>query len=79
MSETVDRVKKVVGEVVRLPADIQLDFKIEYLNLDSLDVVEIVYSFEDEFSVKIFEDEPVNWKTLGDIVSYIEGLVNVQG
>ena len=42
------------------------------LGADSLDVVDLVMSFEDEFGVEIPDDAVENIKTVGDIVKYIE-------
>lgn len=43
----------------------------EDLAADSLDVVEIVMAFEDEFRIDIPDDEVGNIKTVGDAVAYI--------
>ena len=42
------------------------------LGADSLDLFEMVMSFEDQFGVKIPEEELENIKTVGDVVKYIE-------
>ncbi len=44
----------------------------EDLEADSLDVVDLLMSIEDEFEVEIPDDEVENIKTVGDIVEYIE-------
>lgn len=44
------------------------------LGADSLDVVELLISLEDEFGVSIPEDDIVNVKTVGDIVAMLEKL-----
>ncbi len=43
------------------------------LGADSLDVVDLLMSIEDEFEVEIPDTEVENIKTVGDLVSYIEG------
>ena len=45
---------------------------IDDLGADSLDLVDLVMSFEDNFNVEIPEDEIENVKTVGDIVKLIE-------
>ncbi|CDA73101.1 acyl carrier protein [Ruminococcus sp. CAG:579] len=45
---------------------------IDDLGADSLDVVDLISSVEDEFDVEIPDEEVENIKTVGDIVSYIE-------
>ncbi len=42
------------------------------LGADSLDVVEVLMSIEDEFKVEIPDEEIENIKTIGDLVTYIE-------
>ena len=44
----------------------------EDLGADSLDVVELLMSIEDEFSMEMPEEEIENIKTVGDLVTYIE-------
>lgn len=57
----------VEDDEVTLEANIQDD-----LGADSLDVVDLVMSVEEEFGVKIADEELENIKTIGDIVDYIE-------
>lgn len=42
------------------------------LNADSLDYVDLIMSFEDEFSTEFPEESAESFKTVGDIVEYIE-------
>ena len=42
------------------------------LGADSLDVVDLLMSIEDEFEIEIPESEIENVKTVGDLVKYIE-------
>ncbi|MDD6251281.1 MAG: acyl carrier protein [Oscillospiraceae bacterium] len=42
------------------------------LGADSLDVVDLLMSLEDEFEVEIPDEEIENIKTVGEIVAYIE-------
>ncbi|MCL2633278.1 MAG: acyl carrier protein [Oscillospiraceae bacterium] len=55
-------------EKVTLTANIQDD-----LGADSLDIVDLVMTFEDEFDLEIPDDQVENIKTVEDIVKYIEG------
>ena len=48
----------------------------EDLGADSLDVVDIVMSIEDEFEIEIPDEEIDNIKTVGELVKYIEDHVN---
>ena len=42
------------------------------LGADSLDVVEVLMSIEDEFKVEILDEAIEDIKTIGDLVNYIE-------
>ena len=44
----------------------------EDLEADSLDAVEIIMALEDEFGIEIPDTEAENFKSIGDIVKYIE-------
>ena len=39
---------------------------------DSLDLVELIMAFEEEFDISIPDDVALNVRTIGDIVKYIE-------
>jgi len=45
---------------------------VDDLNADSLDVVELVMELEDNFDVKIPDEDYDKIRTVGDVVSYIE-------
>lgn len=45
---------------------------IDDLKADSLDVVELVMSFEDEFGITIPDEDYEKIKTVGDAIDYIE-------
>ena len=45
------------------------------LGADSLDVVDLLMSIEDEFEIEIPDEEIDNTKTVGELVKYIEGNV----
>ena len=47
---------------------------VEDLVADSLDVVELIMAFEDEFNITLPDDDAAQLKTIGDIVSYIKNL-----
>lgn len=44
----------------------------EDLDADSLDAVEVIMALEEEFDIEIPDEEAENFKTIGDIVEYIE-------
>ena len=45
---------------------------VEDLNADSLDLVEMIMAFEEEFSIEISDEEAENIKTVKDIYTYID-------
>lgn len=45
---------------------------VQDLNADSLDVVDMLMSLEDEFDVEIPDEEIENIHTVGDLVTFIE-------
>lgn len=47
---------------------------VEDLGADSLDVVELIMSFEDEFNITLPDEDVAKLSTIEDIVSYIENL-----
>jgi acyl carrier protein len=68
-----ERVKKVTVEELDAKADdvtMEASFT-EDLGADSLDVVELVMAFEDEFGIQIPDDEVGEIKTVGNAVEYI--------
>ncbi|MBE6735262.1 MAG: acyl carrier protein [Ruminococcaceae bacterium] len=69
-----EKVKAILAEQFdidedTLTADTDLQ---EDLGADSLDVVDLLMSIEDEFEVEIPDEEIENIRTLGELVSYIE-------
>lgn len=69
-----EKVVKIIAENLDLDeSDISSDSVItDDLGADSLDVVDLVMSFEDEFGVEIPDDAVETIRTVGDIVKYIE-------
>jgi len=45
---------------------------VEDLNADSLDLTELIMTFEEKFDCEISEEEAEKLKTVGDVVAYIE-------
>lgn len=57
------------------PATITADTDlIDDIGADSLDVVELIMSVEDEFGVSISDEEAENLRTVGKIVEFIESI-----
>lgn len=74
MSDIADRVKKIVVEHLGVDED-KVNEKasfIDDLGADSLDTVELVMAFEEEFKVEIPDDAAEKIQTLGDAINYIK-------
>lgn len=53
--------------------DVTLDTNlVEDLEADSLDLVEVIMAIEDEFSIEIPDESMDSFKTVADVVDYIE-------
>ena len=74
MSETADRVKKIVSEHLGVEGDkVTEDASfIDDLGADSLDIVELVMAFEEEFGVEIPDDAAEKITTVKDAIDYID-------
>jgi acyl carrier protein len=74
MSDVSDRVKKIVIEHLGVEADKVVDAAnfIDDLGADSLDTVELVMAFEEEFGVEIPDDAAETIVTVGDAVRFLE-------
>ncbi|MCB7302504.1 acyl carrier protein [Bariatricus massiliensis] len=70
-----EKVKNIVAEGLGVDvADLAAETTFESLGADSLDLMDMVMSFEDEFGVEIDTEAIGGLKTIGDVVVYIEGL-----
>jgi len=74
MTETAERVKKIVVEHLGVEAEkVTEDASfIDDLGADSLDIVELVMAFEEEFGVEIPDDAAEKIATVNDAITYIE-------
>jgi len=74
MASTFDEVKAVIVDI--LAADeskIKMEARFrEDLEADSLDLVELIMSFEDKFGAEISDEDAQKITTVGDAVKYIE-------
>ena len=69
-----ERVRDMLSEQLRIDAkDIKMeDNFIDDMNADSLDIVEMVMSMEQEFDISIPDEEAERIKTAGDAVAFIK-------
>lgn len=71
---TIDKVKQLISKQLNISVDkISEDSRlIEDLGADSLDIVEMLMTLEDEFGLSILDEDAVTLKTIKDIATYIE-------
>lgn len=69
-----DKLKKILEDQLDIdPATVNENTDIaEDLGADSLDVVELVMTVEEEFDITIEDSDAHLFKTVGDVVNYIE-------
>ena len=75
MAKTVEeRVKEIIVEQLGVEEDEVLPAAkfIEDLGADSLDTVELVMAFEEEFDLEIPDEDAEKIATVGDAISYIK-------
>lgn len=74
MSDKFEFVKSIIAEQLGVSEDeiTEESNLVEDLEADSLDIVELVMAFEDEFGVKVPDDELENVKTVGDILKILD-------
>ena len=74
MSDIADRVKKIVVDQLAVDEGKVVEGAsfIDDLGADSLDTVELVMAFEEEFSIEIPDDAAKDIQTVGDAVKFIK-------
>ncbi len=69
-----DRVAKIISEQLGISVDkiTEQSLVVDELGADSLDIVEMIMAFSDEFGIDIPDEEAQNISTVQDIVTYLE-------
>ena len=69
-----ERIREIICDQLDLEEDkVTMDSDImEDFEAVSLDVVDLVMSIEDEFGLEVPDDQIENFRTVGDVVRYIE-------
>ena len=75
---TFDKVKAiVVDQLQQDPENVTpTSTFVDDLGADSLDIVELIMRFEDEFGIEIPDEKAEKIKTVNDVVKYIDGNAN---
>ena len=74
MNEIFEKVKKIVSEQLGVEEQI-VNMESTFLDdlaADSLDIVELIMSIEEEFDIEISDEDAEKIVTVGDVVNYIE-------
>lgn len=74
------RVRKIIADRLQVDAESVTPSAsfVEDLGADSLDLVELVMAFEEEFSVEIPDQDAENMKTVGSAFDYLKKKVDAQ-
>jgi len=73
-----EKIREIISEQLGIDKEeITLDTSIyDDLGADSLDLVELIMAFEQEFDLEIDDDDVEKIKTIGDAVNYIKENAN---
>ncbi|MFO8037663.1 MAG: acyl carrier protein [Anaerolineales bacterium] len=74
MSQVFDKVQEIIVDLLAIdPSRVTPDARFrEDLEADSLDLVELIMEFEDEFGGEISDEDAQKITTVGEAVTYIE-------
>tara|TARA_B100000029_G_scaffold516169_2_gene627357 strand:- start:12089 stop:12334 length:246 start_codon:yes stop_codon:yes gene_type:complete len=76
--EIASKVKEIIIEELGVDAEKVTDQAsfIDDLGADSLDTVELVMAFEEEFDLEIPDEDAEKMRTVADVVSYVSAATN---
>jgi acyl carrier protein len=77
MSDISDKIKAIICDQLMVDAEEVNDESsfVEDLGADSLDTVELIMEFEDEFGIEISDEQAEKISTVGEAVAYLEKLL----
>ncbi len=77
MSDVSDKVKTIICDQLMVDQEEITDESsfVEDLGADSLDTVELIMEFEDEFGIEIPDEQAEKISTVGEAVAYLEKLL----
>ena len=73
-----DKIKEIVVEQLVLDNDDDIKMEtsmVDDLDADSLDAVEVIMAIEDEFDIEIDDEDAEGFKSIGDIVNYVNSKI----
>jgi acyl carrier protein len=77
MSDTLERIKKVAAEVLKISTAkiTETSRFVEDLGAESIQSVELVAAFEEEFDIEMDEGDALSVKTVGDAARFIDKVI----
>ncbi len=73
--DTAAKVTSIIEEKLsRTRGSVTLQDSFEALGADSLDIVELIMTFEEEFGIEIKDEHSERIKTVGNVVEYVHGM-----
>ena len=78
MSDVSEKVRTIICDQLMVEQDEITDESsfVEDLGADSLDTVELIMEFEDEFGIEISDEQAEKISTVGEAVAYLEKLLS---
>jgi acyl carrier protein len=76
MSDTLERIRQVAADLLKIDKNTIKETSkfIEDLGAESVQSIELVAAFEEEFDIEMNEDEALGVKTVGDAVKFIDAI-----
>ena len=77
--DTFEKISQMLADQLSIDVD-KIDMEsdiLEDFEADSLDIVDMVMSLEDEFGLEVPDEDVENLRTVGDVVRYVEENANL--
>ncbi|HHU32259.1 MAG: acyl carrier protein [Zhaonellaceae bacterium] len=73
MDQVFEKIKEIVVDQLGVEeSDITMETTFEQLNADSLDIVELIMAFEEEFGIEISDEDAEKLTTVSAAVNYVK-------
>lgn len=79
-SDVESQIRKIISKYVKIDShDLNRDTDLQTLNIESLDLIEIIFEVEDEFGIDIEQDEKASeLSTLGEVIDWLTRSIETQ-
>jgi len=80
MSDTIERVKSITANILKIDqSKIEEESRfVEDLGAESIQSIEMIASFEEEFDIEMEEDDALKVKTVKDAADFIDACIEEQ-